>query len=478
MLRHMKVEYPICEAGGMFEDSVMKVFYVPLKRESTGDGDRSLDENTLKLLNDDTDYYGYEDKSQAGKTQKSNSPKFFQPDVDDLVLSYICKLQERPGQLMLEKCVEFGVPKGPLLGQLKNGIDVTLPDGRIVKANDVRGAAMPGSVFIFVDVPDESYLKSLLDSKIYEKYQAGAVNQDDVADVIYHFTSPQMASNEKYRKWMSRFSPKTKHLFVNETNDVTGFFSAHRSQRRLNLIDEHIFPMLKEENPFMKYLPLPENFLVADLKIEVPVENEEFPKLHTLSSFHLRPAKGFDRSTEPFYNVERISDENFAMQPELSEALQVYKQESQKIAASRDIHERAKEFPRIITLGTGSCIPNKTRNVSSNLIHISPETCFILDCGEGTLGQIVRFYGRDESDEILKKLKLIYISHLHADHHLGLINVLNRRRKVTNDKVLILAPIQFNSWLSFYNFCIEDISDTFDFCSNTDFVSFSNIFVP
>lgn len=471
VLRHMQVEYPACEEGGMFEDSVLKVFYVPLMKELNNEGDKTLDENTLKLLNDDTDYYGYENNEKS-QNSSSSPPKFLQPNVDNLVLSYICKLQERPGQLMLEKCVEFGVPKGPLLGQLKNGFDVTLDNGRLVKANDVRGPAMPGSVFIFVDVPDESYLNSLLESKAYERYQANAENQDDVAQVIFHFSPQEIAENQSYKDWMKKFSPETKHLFVNERNKITGFLSAHRSQRRLNLIDENIFPMLNEENPFMEYLPLPENSSLSNLKIEAPIETQEFPLLHTLSSYHVRPAKGFDRSTEPYYNTERLIDENFVVQPELEQALKVFKEESQKIIKTHDKNKRLKEFPRFITLGTGSCIPNKTRNVSSNLIHISPETCFILDCGEGTLGQIIRFYGHDESDEILKKLKLIYVSHLHADHHLGLINILNQRRKLTNDKVLILAPIQFNSWLSFYNYCIEDISETFDFCSNTDFVSF------
>lgn len=43
----------------------------------------------------------------------------------------------------------------------------------------------------------------------------------------------------------------------------------------------------------------------------------------------------------------------------------------------------------------------------------------LLDVGEGTLGQIIRFYG-DEADDVIRKLKAIYISHMHADHHIGM----------------------------------------------------------
>lgn len=46
------------------------------------------------------------------------------------------------------------------------------------------------------------------------------------------------------------------------------------------------------------------------------------------------------------------------------------------------------------------------------------DTCILLDVGEGTIGQIYRFYGA-ETDNIVKKIKAIYISHLHADHHIG-----------------------------------------------------------
>lgn len=44
----------------------------------------------------------------------------------------------------------------------------------------------------------------------------------------------------------------------------------------------------------------------------------------------------------------------------------------------------------------------------------------LLDCGEGTFGQFVRHFSEtEELLKVLKNLKLVYISHLHADHHIG-----------------------------------------------------------
>lgn len=63
-------------------------------------------------------------------------------------MSYICKLKPKAGALCLEACVEKGVPPGPLLGKLKNGEDVTLPDGTVVKSTDVRAPDSEGPTFI------------------------------------------------------------------------------------------------------------------------------------------------------------------------------------------------------------------------------------------------------------------------------------------------------------------------------------------
>lgn len=51
----------------------------------------------------------------------------------------------------------------------------------------------------------------------------------------------------------------------------------------------------------------------------------------------------------------------------------------------------------------------------------------MLDCGEGTAQQLERRYGV-ETKNMLRDLKCIFISHAHADHHLGLISLLRRRR--------------------------------------------------
>ena len=82
----------------------------------------------------------------------------------------------------------------------------------------------------------------------------------------------------------------------------------------------------------------------------------------------------------------------------------------------------------IVTLGTGSALPSKYRNVSSTLLRVPGCGSYLLDCGENTLGQLKRVFGEAGVKEILRDLKLIWISHLHADHHLGTVSVVKAWR--------------------------------------------------
>ena len=73
----------------------------------------------------------------------------------------------------------------------------------------------------------------------------------------------------------------------------------------------------------------------------------------------------------------------------------------------------------MVFLGTTSAIPLKDRNVSGILVRRSQTASVILDCGESTSAQIRRRYG-EEADEVFRSINLIFISHNHTDHHIGI----------------------------------------------------------
>ncbi len=67
-------------------------------------------------------------------------------------------------------------------------------------------------------------------------------------------------------------------------------------------------------------------------------------------------------------------------------------------------------------MGCGSSAPSLRRNPASQLINIR-EQFFLVDCGEGTQLQMRRFRIK------FQRIHHIFISHLHGDHYLGLIGL-------------------------------------------------------
>lgn len=51
----------------------------------------------------------------------------------------------------------------------------------------------------------------------------------------------------------------------------------------------------------------------------------------------------------------------------------------------------------------------------------------LLDCGEGSLEQLRACFGRERLGYELRRLRAIWISHIHADHHVGLSSILDAR---------------------------------------------------
>jgi ribonuclease Z len=67
-----------------------------------------------------------------------------------LCLGYRLEERERPGKFDADAADRLGVPWGPLRGELQGGRDVTLPGGRVVRAEEVVGRPRRGRRIAFV----------------------------------------------------------------------------------------------------------------------------------------------------------------------------------------------------------------------------------------------------------------------------------------------------------------------------------------
>ncbi len=70
-------------------------------------------------------------------------------------------------------------------------------------------------------------------------------------------------------------------------------------------------------------------------------------------------------------------------------------------------------------LGTGSASPVFNRHPSSQLLNLNNNHFFLIDCGECTQFQMMRFRVSHA------KITHIFISHLHGDHYLGLVGLIS-----------------------------------------------------
>jgi len=72
----------------------------------------------------------------------------------------------------------------------------------------------------------------------------------------------------------------------------------------------------------------------------------------------------------------------------------------------------------VTIIGSSSATPVYNRNPSAQLLNCN-EKIYLIDCGEGTQQQLMKF-GIKAS-----KIDVVFISHLHGDHYFGLIGLLS-----------------------------------------------------
>src|ERR1700743_978505 len=85
----------------------------------------------------------------------------------------------------------------------------------------------------------------------------------------------------------------------------------------------------------------------------------------------------------------------------------------------------------VTILGSSSATPIFNRNPSAQALNIN-DHLYLIDCGEGTQQQMLRF------DIKASRIDHIFISHLHGDHYLGLVGLLSSMHLNGRTKPLLL----------------------------------------
>ncbi|RKP06137.1 beta-lactamase-like protein [Thamnocephalis sphaerospora] len=387
--------------------------------------------------------------SQLPRTRPSN-----------VALCFIGQGHKVPGRFDPKAAKALGLKPGPLFAELKNGKSITAPDGSVVRPEQVLGPSRSGAIFIVVDCPSPEYISSLIAA---EKLQTQrAARGDDAPRCIFHMLGEGVLEDPRFQAWMAGFSDTTQHIVAarDYTADVMQYQKSAQCQLKLNKLDADIFPISYHRNEaalsLAKTLPGMKNVCEAETGLICMME----------------PKPGLDRQEvrprEDFSVTGRLAAEIDADQVFCAAIKEAHASVASKLNEHANDATPGGDI-MITTLGTGSAVPSKYRNVSATFLTIPDVGTVFLDAGEGTYGQLYRHLGPEGSaqrmsvEECLRQLRCIFVSHLHADHHLGVIRLLLHWQQVRDLDIMalgddadhqplyIIAPSRFRTWLHEYN---------------------------
>ncbi|EHL01759.1 putative ribonuclease Z 1 [Glarea lozoyensis 74030] len=405
-------------------------------------------------------------RTEEGKIEKYTGPMPTEgedvPDVDVLVrnpwpgalvdklpdatpvtssVCYLIKTHMQRGKFDPKTAIKLGVKPGPLFRQLTEGNSVTIEDGTVVTPDMVMGASRKGSGFAVVELPTVAYIQTLVNREEW--------SSEDLMDgvrAIFWILGPGVLEDARIQKFMQEH--KGWEHIVSSKDCCTNYLameSAASAAIKLHNIDPDRFP-----------IPHFSNVLENQTQGSLPYEIARPGLTFDIEPKFLR----HDETVVPSFNSESIVEE-------AKDDLTVSELASKAKAEIVDpeylsmLEEKQKDIPskdaEVITLGTGSALPSKYRNVSATLLRVPGYGSYLLDAGENTLGQIKRVFG-DETAEVLRDLKAIWISHLHADHHLGTTSIIKawsqetaKDVKLKNNRLCIISHAGMTEWVREYS---------------------------
>lgn len=354
-------------------------------------------------------------------------------------MCYIVKAHDRRGRFNPQAAERLGVAKQDyrFLTRMQS---VKGKDGMEVTPEMVLGETAPGNGFAVVDLPDTSYID-------------GLVNRSEWADdqimrgmrVIFWLLGPDVVNDGRLQAFMQKMS-SLKHIVTSADTcpNMIALESTATQAFELRCIDSDRFPLPVHSNVNSlsgTATPTPSTYEVGRMGKTIKLAPEYMHEDDKIVPFpNIRKLAHFDLDEEVLAMAaqarSKISDPNFMAKVERAEA---------------DIPNRDAE---IISLGTGSALPSKYRNVSATLVRVPGHGNYLFDAGENTLGQMRRVFG-DELPSVLRDLKVIWISHLHADHHLGTVSVIRAWHEETIEsdpsaKLAIASHGHMVDWLREY----------------------------
>ncbi|KAJ4373378.1 hypothetical protein N0V83_003673 [Neocucurbitaria cava] len=330
-------------------------------------------------------------------------------------VSYIVRTTSSRGTFDVARAKALGVKPGPDFGKLAAGHSVQNQDGDWISPEQVLGADRPGQGVAILDVPSVEYLPSIIQRDELHCPQV----MSGIGAIIWNL-GPGVAGHTMLKECIGRMSTM-QHIIssIDQTPDRIANDSVAGQATRLGQIDP-----ARYSTPVYDNNTVPQRSLYSTSLATSSTLPEKAIAAERGMSFVLMPT--FKTKTEtatPLFSPDAVRQETAPEVLQLAEKARKAVQDDQAaLHAWKQL--LARPDTEVITLGTGSALPSKYRNVSATLVRVPGIGNYLFDCGENTLGQLARVFPLEELVDVLKNLRMIWISHLHADHHLGTASVI------------------------------------------------------
>jgi len=355
-------------------------------------------------------------------------------------VSYIIKNYPQRGKFDPKEAIRLGVKPGPDFRTLTNGGSITTKDGIVVTSEQVLGKSKEASSIAIIELPDSSYVEPLL-----AREEWTSTDLMNGLEVIVWILGPDVVHNLSLMKFMQDRS-SVKHIVSSKDccSNYLALESPAAAAINLHLLDAEHFPIPAYNNTVE----------TATMGVDVPYERARVGTL-----IQMVPKVEFQDD-----KIVHYLDTNKVVEDASKEVLDLAAKARAEVTNEgyqAKLNELQKDIPskdaEVISLGTGSALPSKYRNVSATLLRVPGYGSYLFDCGENTLGQLKRVFGK-KLPEVLQDLKAIWISHLHADHHLGTAAVIKAWHEETssdeptaNKRLVIASDFRMLDWLREYS---------------------------
>ncbi|CAD5214498.1 unnamed protein product [Bursaphelenchus okinawaensis] len=338
--------------------------------------------------------------------------------------AYLVEMKPKERAIDAFKLISKKVPKGPLIGQLKAGKAVTLPNGDVVQPEEVlmdETDDFANSVLI-VDIDHVDKIRSVATNTHLRAYVDS--NSTKKLGYLVHFTPEHVVNTPEYQEFINLFGLSCLNIIVNGSGEAVPMTDGpYNNQRMLNTLDQSVFPLL--------YPNITGN---VQQKLIAPQENTNILRPKTYQKY---PIRGNACSQDSSFAIgDEELEERRAFCPELKEKMEEFKETTATLTNSSE-----PQFPSVSFLGTSSACPTKYRNVSGYLLRLSDKSAAFVDVGEGSYGQMKVLYGPEKTEDILISLNAIFITHGHLDHINGMFMVIEKRIEAFQKRGLLYKPL-------------------------------------